>query len=283
MGDGRGRVTEGALICATVKRVWICLGTVAVLAVALCGGAEAATPIYTGSLSVADAGGGSMTVTVSASATGCTEFCSWFTSVQERHSALPCVDDHVFIRALSGLHSTGGPFVESATFRPFFPRAARLCLYVNGSATPTAEFLYTVPTGYGDQRSTAYNCPNFGSQSAAEYYLELYPGDPSRLDADHDGAACEDNPCPCGAEAVPPEPEPAPPVLPAPATAPTTTPSACAEGEAAVVRAWHRVTRARQRMRAVRGTRAAPRRKAEWQRTVREARQTERQQDELCG
>jgi hypothetical protein len=40
-----------------------------------------------------------------------------------------------------------------------------------------------------------YDCADFANQAEAEEYL--LPGDPYRLDADDDGIACEDLPCPC--------------------------------------------------------------------------------------
>jgi hypothetical protein len=40
-----------------------------------------------------------------------------------------------------------------------------------------------------------YDCADFANQAEAEEYLE--PGDPYNLDADSDGIACEDLPCPC--------------------------------------------------------------------------------------
>jgi hypothetical protein len=40
-----------------------------------------------------------------------------------------------------------------------------------------------------------YDCSDFATQAEAEEYL--LPGDPYDLDADGDGIACEDNPCPC--------------------------------------------------------------------------------------
>ncbi len=40
-----------------------------------------------------------------------------------------------------------------------------------------------------------YDCADFNNQAEAEEYL--LPGDPYRLDADSDGIACEDLPCPC--------------------------------------------------------------------------------------
>jgi hypothetical protein len=65
-----------------------------------------------------------------------------------------------------------------------------------------------------------YDCADFANQAEAEEYL--LPGDPYNLDADNDGIACEDLPCPCsstpgqgaggGGEAQQPaEPPPPPP------------------------------------------------------------------------
>lgn len=44
-----------------------------------------------------------------------------------------------------------------------------------------------------------YDCADFANQAEAQEYL--LPGDPYRLDADNDGIACEDLPCPCSNEA----------------------------------------------------------------------------------
>jgi hypothetical protein len=44
------------------------------------------------------------------------------------------------------------------------------------------------------------DCANFRSQRAAQFFFLNHGGprqDPDRLDADNDGVACEDNPCPC--------------------------------------------------------------------------------------
>ncbi|HEX3608067.1 MAG TPA: excalibur calcium-binding domain-containing protein [Solirubrobacterales bacterium] len=44
------------------------------------------------------------------------------------------------------------------------------------------------------------DCPDFATQRAAQFFFLKHGGpqsDPDRLDADHDGVACEDNPCPC--------------------------------------------------------------------------------------
>jgi hypothetical protein len=62
-----------------------------------------------------------------------------------------------------------------------------------------------------------YDCADFANQAEAEEYL--LPGDPYNLDADNDGIACEDLPCPCssaaggGGNVVDPPPPPPPPKL----------------------------------------------------------------------
>lgn len=44
------------------------------------------------------------------------------------------------------------------------------------------------------------DCRDFRTQRAAQIFFLRHGGprrDPDRLDGDHDGVACEDNPCPC--------------------------------------------------------------------------------------
>ena len=47
------------------------------------------------------------------------------------------------------------------------------------------------------------NCADFASQAAAQAYLRSDPSDPSRLDADRDGIACESLPAPLDFTPVP--------------------------------------------------------------------------------
>jgi hypothetical protein len=72
------------------------------------------------------------------------------------------------------------------------------------------------PPGAAAAQHRDYDCADFATQAEAEEYL--LPGDPYNLDADNDGIACEDNPCPCsytpGAGEEPPPPEPPPPPKP---------------------------------------------------------------------
>ena len=65
-----------------------------------------------------------------------------------------------------------------------------------------------------------YDCADFANQAEAEEYL--LPGDPYRLDADHDGIACEDLPCPCSS--TPPAAAPPPAVVTPPIVTPPSEP-----------------------------------------------------------
>lgn len=56
----------------------------------------------------------------------------------------------------------------------------------------------------GAQEPTDRDCPDFASQAAAQSALASHSGDPERLDADHDGWACEEH-----FKVVPPGPAPA--------------------------------------------------------------------------
>ena len=74
------------------------------------------------------------------------------------------------------------------------------------------------------------------------------PGDPSGLDADYDGIACDDNPCPCSPAATPP-PVDAPPPVEAPPAHENTGPSKdCINARADVVRYARRVKQLRKRL-----------------------------------
>jgi hypothetical protein len=180
--------------------------------------APAAASADSGSISAAqDLGDGRIQTTISVTSTTCSGigFCGWLGYSLERHSSLECRDDLTFLRSVVPFHETSGTAQQTVTFRPFFPRQTKLCVILDNEAgiNVVAERVFDLPSGYGVQRSTGFNCSSFGSQAAAQYYLMLYPGDPSNLDGDNDGAACEENDCPCGAESIPPEPLPEPPPL----------------------------------------------------------------------
>ena len=55
------------------------------------------------------------------------------------------------------------------------------------SSTTTGATATTIPAGDTE------NCPDFATQALAQAFLLADPTDPSGLDADHDGVACEDS------------------------------------------------------------------------------------------
>jgi hypothetical protein len=89
-----------------------------------------------------------------------------------------------------------------------------------GMAIALCLIAVAAPTASAHRRD--YDCADFANQAEAEEYL--LPGDPYDLDADGDGIACEDLPCPCsssaggggeggGATTTTPPPPPKPPKL----------------------------------------------------------------------
>jgi hypothetical protein len=192
-------------------RGWGIRGSAAVLAsTALLLASAPAALADSGSLSVSDAGKGSISVKAEATRSACGEtLCAWYAGITERHSTLPCANDLVFRVGIVGFSTDAGTVRQNLTFHPFFPRSAKLCLYVQplvGKTELVAETTYKVPAGYGKPSSSQFNCGSFESQAAAQYYLYLYPQDPSHLDSDRNGTVCEENPCPCSAEPIPAEP-----------------------------------------------------------------------------
>lgn len=228
-----------------------------------------------GSLSVSAAGNGSMSVKAEATRSACGEtLCAWYAAVTERHSTLGCANDLVFRVGTIGFSTDAGTVRQTLALQPFFPRAARLCLYVLpliGKPVLVAETTYKVPDGYGKQRSSQLSCGKFDSQAAAQYYLYLYPEDPSRLDPDRNGTVCEENPCPCDAEPIPAEP---------PAKA---NPAVCKKARAHRRQAQTAVGSARRHLRLADGAQA----KQRWNRSLEKRKATlrkaERQQRKACS
>jgi hypothetical protein len=65
------------------------------------------------------------------------------------------------------------------------------------------------------QGQSTMTCSDFATQAAAQDWFEANGGpaqDPTAMDADGDGAACEWLPCPCRGPGSPPPPPPPPPV-----------------------------------------------------------------------
>jgi hypothetical protein len=74
---------------------------------------------------------------------------------------------------------------------------------IGSGGTPTRTPTRTAtPTG-NPATADLYNCPDFPSQAEAQAFLRRYPNDPSRLDQDRNGIACEGNPPPRDLTPVP--------------------------------------------------------------------------------
>jgi Excalibur calcium-binding domain len=72
----------------------------------------------------------------------------------------------------------------------------RLPLSVASALALVALLLTCAPAASASDK----DCADFPSQRAAQFFFLKHGGprsDPHRLDADDDGVACEDNPCPC--------------------------------------------------------------------------------------
>ena len=66
------------------------------------------------------------------------------------------------------------------------------------AGTALIALVIVLPTTASAQRGDM-DCANFSSQKSAQIFFLKHGGpryDPDRLDADHDGIACEDNPAP---------------------------------------------------------------------------------------
>src|SRR4051812_25146734 len=93
-------------------------------------------------------------------------------------------------------------------------------------------FAIAALAGHAAARAAAdANCSDFANQAAAQSYYIAHGGpaqDPDRLDADHNGIACESRPCPCSSATGPapaPTPTAVPTATPTPARTATPTPS----------------------------------------------------------
>jgi hypothetical protein len=148
--------------------------------------------------------------TFSATKTGCgdPDFCYWYTAAFVQ-GPQACTDDGSVVFVKDANHPT--TLSGTTTFTPAVEGTNRLCLYIydishqDGMLIAEATF-----DSLGPRPGDTYNCSDFPNQAAAQAYYNRYPGDPSRLDADGDGRACEANPCPCSWSVPAPAPSPPP-------------------------------------------------------------------------
>ena len=76
------------------------------------------------------------------------------------------------------------------------PLSSRLPLLAASALALVVLLMTWAPVASASDR----DCADFPSQRAAQFFFLKHGGprnDPHRLDADDDGVACEDNPCPC--------------------------------------------------------------------------------------
>lgn len=75
--------------------------------------------------------------------------------------------------------------------------SVRPLVTIGATASLIALMLFSLPAGAS---ASDKDCADFPTQRAAQVFFLKHGGprrDPDRLDADNDGVACEDNPCPC--------------------------------------------------------------------------------------
>jgi endonuclease YncB( thermonuclease family) len=116
-------------------------------------------------------------------------------------------------------------------------------------ATLIAFALVASAVAFAPAAATARDrdCGDFANQAAAQDYFISFGGpavDPDRLDGDHDGIACESNPCPCnftttpsGGAAPTPAPTATPTATPTPTPAPAGDPPAATHLRGQITRA----------------------------------------------
>ncbi len=124
-----------------------------------------------------------------------------------------CVQGGEPLVAFESLSSSGGTGARTITFLPHGPEAdVQLCAQIERWDLVSGQFLVAADTAIthtqGEIPGNIYNCANFTYQDDAQAYLQKWPTDPSRLDGDNDGIACEELP----RRPLLTSPAPAPPV-----------------------------------------------------------------------
>lgn len=127
-----------------------------------------------------------------------------------------CVQGGEPLVAFESLASAGGSAARTITFLPRGPeRDVQLCAQVERwELGPAGQLVVAVDTAIthtqGEIPGDIYNCRNFTYQDDAQDYLRKWPTDPSNLDGDNDGIACEELPRRPLPIAPIPQPPPAP-------------------------------------------------------------------------
>jgi Excalibur calcium-binding domain len=110
-----------------------------------------------------------------------------------------CVQGGEPMVAFEPLSSTGGASSRTITFQPRGPEGnVQLCAQVERWDLVSGQFLVAADAAIaytqGEIPGNIYNCRDFAYQEDAQAYLRKWPTDPSGLDGDNDGVACEELP-----------------------------------------------------------------------------------------
>lgn len=132
----------------------------------------------------------------------------------------PCVPGGATMVAFEPLAGTGGTGSRALTFRAQGPEGeVQLCAQIEewGLTAGKSNLAAAAAVAHtqGEIPGDIYNCSHFSYQEEAEEYLHKWPTDPSRLDGDHDGIACEELPHRPLALPAPVTPAPVPTPVPA--------------------------------------------------------------------
>lgn len=112
----------------------------------------------------------------------------------------PCVQGGAPLVAFEPLSAAGGATSRTIAFSPSGPEGdVQLCAQVEDwelgpGGQSIAAFDVAVTHTQGAIPGNLYNCRDFAYQEDAQAYLVKWPTDPSGLDGDNDGIACEDLP-----------------------------------------------------------------------------------------
>lgn len=120
--------------------------------------------------------------------------------------------------AFERLGATAGGSARTITFSPRGAEGdVQLCAQIERWDLNTGQFVVAADAAIAHTQGAIpgdiYNCRNFAYQEEAQAYLQKWPTDPSNLDGDNDGIACEELPRRPQPVTVPP-PVPAPPPPP---------------------------------------------------------------------